>query len=79
MEVRKIVLVLDGEMKRADIQKVLQLKNDENFRLQYIIPTLPLGYIEMKYPANLKHPNQKYRLTKSGLELKKTIERRKPI
>jgi ATP-dependent DNA helicase RecG len=77
MEAKKVVLVLNGEMKRADIQKTLQLKNDENFRLQYIIPTLELGYIEMKYPDNPKHPDQKYRLTKKGLEIKKLLEARK--
>ncbi len=71
MEVRKIVLVLNGEMKRAELQKLLQLKNDENFRLQYIMPALESGLIEMKYPESPNHPEQKYRLTESGKQLKK--------
>lgn len=74
VEVKKVISVLNGEMKRSEIQKILELKNDDNFRLQYIIPTLELGYIEMKYPDNPKHPNQKYKLTKIGLETKKALE-----
>lgn len=73
MEVKKVILVLNGEMKRADIQKDLQLKNDENFRIQYILPALESGMIEMKYPESPKHPEQKYRLTELGKQLKKNL------
>jgi predicted HTH transcriptional regulator len=41
-EVKKLILVLDGEMKRADIQSKLGLKHDDYFRTQYIIPALEL-------------------------------------
>jgi len=69
MEVKKIVIILDGEMKRAEIQEILQLKNDENFRTQYILPSLADGYIEMKYTDSPNHPDQKYRLTDKGKDL----------
>jgi len=75
MEVKKVILVLNGEMKRADIQKNLQLKNDENFRLQYILPALESGMIEMKYPESPKHPEQRYRLTELGKQLKKNLDK----
>jgi len=65
-EVRRVVLVLKGEMKRAEIQKLLDLKHDDYFRLNYINPALETGYIEMKYPESLNHPDQRYRLTEKG-------------
>ena len=74
MGVKKLVLVLEGEMKRAEIQKTLQLKNDENFSLQYIIPAIESGHIVMKYPESPKHPDQKYKLTKKGEDLKTNLE-----
>jgi len=72
-EIKRVVLVLKGEMKRADIQKELDLKHDDFFRLNYIIPALESGFVEMTHPDNLTHPNQKYRLTPKGIELKKKI------
>ena len=44
-EVKKLILVLDGEMKRADIQSKLGLKHDDYFRTQYIIPALELVWL----------------------------------
>jgi len=73
IEVEKVVLVLDGEMKRIDIQRTLQLKHDDYFRLNYILPAINLGLIEMKYPNSLKHPNQRYLLTLRGERLKKGL------
>ena len=61
-------------MKRAEIQSALQLKHDENFRLQYIFPALDLGIIEMTYPDSPNHPQQKYRLTEKGLKLKENLK-----
>jgi len=75
MEVKKVILALIGEMKRAELQKNLQLKNDENFRIHYILPALESGMIEMKYPEIPKHPEQKYRLTELGKQLKNTLEK----
>lgn len=74
-EVRRVVLVLNGEMKRADIQKILQLKHDDFFRVNYIIPSLNSGCVEMKYPDNPNHPNQRYRLTTKGKRLKTKLKK----
>ncbi len=73
-EVKRVVIVLNGEQKRSDIQKSLQLKHDDYFRLNYIIPALESNVIELKYPNTPNHPKQKYRLTKKGLDLKKQLE-----
>ena len=72
-EIQKVILVLNGEMKRSDIQKVLQLKHDDFFRTNYINPSLEDDYIEMTDPENPKNPNQQYRLTLKGIELLKKI------
>lgn len=74
-EVRRVGLVLNGEMKRTDIQKILQLKHDDFFRVNYIIPSLSSGYVEMKYPDNPNHPNQRYRLTTKGKRLKTKLKK----
>lgn len=75
--IRRIALVLKGEMKRAEIQKALQLKHDDFFRTNYIIPALESGYIEMTVPDAPTSPKQRYRLTKKGLDLKKKLQFKK--
>lgn len=66
IEIRKVIMVLSGEMKRSEIQEILQLKHREYFMNNYIKPALKKEYIEMKYPDKPEHPKQKYRLTKKG-------------
>jgi len=73
-EVKRVIIVLNGEQKRSDIQKSLQLKHDDYFRLNYIIPAIESHIIELKYPDIPNHPKQKYRLTKKGLDLKKQFK-----
>ena len=76
VEIERVIYVLEDEMKRAEIQKVLQLKHDDYFRMYYILPALDVGVIEMTYPDSPNHPKQKYRLTAKGREIKKHIEKR---
>lgn len=68
-EVEKVVLVMNGEMKRAEIQKKLQLKHREHFVDNYMNPALENGLIEMKYPDSPNHPKQRYTLTEKGKTL----------
>jgi len=65
---------MNGEMKRAEIQLALQLKHDDFFRIQYIIPALESGVIEMTYPDIPNHPKQRYKLTAKGLKIKKQLQ-----
>ncbi|MFA7672099.1 MAG: DUF4062 domain-containing protein [Sphaerochaetaceae bacterium] len=70
VEVRNLLKVLgDSEMSRKEIQQVLGLKHEGNFRENYLEPALELGLIEMKYPDSPNHPNQKYLMMKEGKEL----------
>lgn len=73
-EVLKILKVLEGEMKRSEIQAALQLKHDDNFRIQYILPALESKMIEMTFPKSPNHPKQKYRLTVFGKRFKQSLK-----
>ena len=73
-EVKRIIYVLNGEMKRIEIQKILNLKHKGNFRDNYLIPCLENELIEMSIPDKPNSSKQKYRLTAKGLKLKKTIK-----
>jgi len=61
--------VIQGEMKRIEIQNALKLKNNEHFRLAYLTPVLAQGVIEMTQPESPKSPTQRYRLTAKGRTL----------
>ena len=70
MEVKRLLMVVKGEMKRKEIQTALSLKNDDHFRLAYLTPALTDGIIEMTLPDSPKSPTQRYRLTAKGKQLK---------
>ncbi len=69
-QINKLIGVLFGEMKIGEIQELLSLKDSKNFRNNYLKPALENGYIEMTDPLKPNNPNQKYRLTQKGKELK---------
>ncbi len=76
-EIKRVVLVVSSEMKRTEIQKILDLSSDDFFRVNYILPTLESGFIEMTFPDSPNHPNQRYRLTVKGIALKKKLQKSK--
>ncbi|NLB11604.1 transcriptional regulator, partial [bacterium] len=70
VEVRNLLKALGNSgMSRKEIQQVLGLKHEGNFRENYLEPAIKLGLIEMKYPDSPNHPRQKYLITKKGKEL----------
>lgn len=73
----RIIWVIEGEMKSADIQQILQLKHREYFRDNYLLPAIEANYVELKFPNSPKHPNQQYRLTQTGIALKKQLQKTK--
>jgi len=74
IEIKKIVLVLDGAMKRSEIQTLLDLKHDDYFRVHYIQPALEQGLIQMRYPETPNHPKQRYLLTDKGKEFRQKLK-----
>jgi ATP-dependent DNA helicase RecG len=67
--VKNLIKVSDGEMSREELQEILQLKNRDYFRINYINVALDSGWIEMT-EVEPNHPEQKYRLTEKGLKIK---------
>jgi len=65
-EVRKLLMVCQGEMTREELQKKLHLKGLANFRRLYFTPALEGGYIEMTIPGKPNSRLQMYRLTAKG-------------
>jgi ATP-dependent DNA helicase RecG len=73
-EAERVVLVLNGEMKRTEIQSLLQLKHEDYFRDTYLTPALKTGLVEMTLPDKPKSSKQRYRLTAKGEALKKKLK-----
>ena len=71
--IRRVVMVTNGELKRSEIQETLQLKHDDFFRINYMLPALSAGFIEMTHPDNPNYFKQKYRLTVKGEAHKKQL------
>ena len=68
-EVRRLLSVLHGEMKRSEMQQLLGLRHEDSFRAIYLVPSLKAGLIEMTIPDKPNSRFQKYRLTKKGMTL----------
>jgi predicted transcriptional regulator len=66
-------LLLTDEKRIVDMLKELKLTDKVNFRNNYLKPALENGYIEMTDPLKPNNPNQKYRLTQKGKELKSRL------
>ena len=65
-EVGRLLAVIQGEMKRSELQQALALKHEDHFRDAYLTPALSLGLIEMTIPDKPRSRLQRYRLTARG-------------
>ena len=72
-EVKRIVIIIRGEMKRIEIQRAMSFKSADHFRKAYLEPALSSGLIEMTKPESPNSPVQKYRLTQQGEALRKLL------
>ena len=72
-QVTELVMALENEMDRQEIQNKLGLSHRENFRPNYIKPALEQGVIEMTIPDKPNSRLQKYRLTMLGKQLKSNL------
>jgi ATP-dependent DNA helicase RecG len=75
--VKRVVLVLEGDLKRVEIQELLGLRDRVNFVSNYLEPSLFSFHIEMTIPEIPTHQEQRYRLTDKGLALKKKLQKSK--
>jgi ATP-dependent DNA helicase RecG len=64
------VLQLSQEwINRGDLFDTMGLTNQSTNRKKYLDPLLELEWIQLEYPQNLTHPNQRYKVTESGARL----------
>jgi predicted HTH transcriptional regulator len=79
-EVAKLLVACRGAMTRKELQEVLALKGEDNFRKLYLTPALALGALEMTIPDKPNSRSQKYRLTNKGRALLRALQpgRKKP-
>ena len=69
-EVLQIIKALKAkQLNRTQLQVVLKLKSQANFRDRYLQPALKSGLIEMTIPEKPNSRLQKYRLTGEGKHL----------
>lgn len=64
-----VLLELNKEYTKKELQEKLELKNDEYFRKSYMLPLLDMKILEMTIPDKPKSSKQKYRLTKKGMRI----------
>lgn len=60
-EVERLLSVMSGEMTRREMQVLLGLNDEKNFRQRYLLPALSAGVVEMTVPDKPKSRLQKYR------------------
>lgn len=72
-QVKELIKVLDKEMDRQEIQDKLGLSHRENFRANYLKPSLEQEFVEMTIPDKPNSRLQKYRLTIFGKQLKEKL------
>lgn len=75
-QVLDLIIHLDGEMSREEIQQKLKLTHRENFRKFYLKPSLAAGIIEMTLPDKPNSRYQKYRLTEKGKKMKTNLKKK---
>lgn len=73
--INKLVSIMESIHSRDELQELLGLRDRKSFRKNYIEPAIKEGYIEMTLPDKPTSKNQRYRLTKKGLSLKKQLKR----
>lgn len=72
--VKRILLVMKGEMKRVEIQEALSIRHEDYFRDAYFVPALEAGYIEMTIPGKPRSSKQKYYLTEKGKKIRESLQ-----
>ncbi len=78
-QVRSLIINIEGDMSREEIQEKLKLTHRENFRKFYLLPTLSAELIEMTIPNKPNSKNQRYRLTKKGKQMKNKLMNKNKI
>ena len=72
-----IIIFEEKEMSVGEILKVYKqvYKSHWYFKKHFIVPAIQENLVEMTHPDVPNHPNQKYRLTPKGIELKEVFKK----
>ncbi len=73
-EVKKLILASKGEQSKAELQQLLGLKDEKNFREVYLQKALNHEWFERTIPDKPNSKNQKYRLTAKGRALQELLK-----
>ena len=65
-EVARLLRACEKPVSRADLQRILGLKDREHLRKAYLAPALAVGHIERTLPEKPQSRLQQYRLTMLG-------------
>jgi len=68
-KVKEILMAVEAWIGREELFKKVGLTNQYKNRKKYLDPLLDFGWIEMKYPDNTTHPEQRYKISESGKRL----------
>lgn len=69
-EMETLILLVEGEMSRAELQSLAGFKDRMYFMQKFIEPGLTKGIIEMTQPDKPNSRSQKYRLTTKAISIK---------
>ena len=69
---RRLLAVMVGEMKRAEIQETWGLRHEDHFRDAYLGPALEAGVFEMTIPDKPRSSKHRYRLKRGRAVLQTT-------
>lgn len=69
-QVQDLLKVFRGEHSRTVLQNHLGLSDRENFRINYLVPAIENGFVELTIADKPKSSKQKYRLTEKGRKAK---------
>ncbi|AAY39954.1 ATP-dependent DNA helicase recG [Pseudomonas syringae pv. syringae B728a] len=73
-EVEKLIVLVNGDIKRIELQHQLKLADAEHFRKHYLSPALEQGVLAMTIPEKPTSSNQRYRLTSLGKIVRKRLD-----
>lgn len=73
-EVEKLIVLVNGDIKRIELPHQLKLADAEHFRKHYLLPALEQGVLAMTIPEKPTSSNQRYRLTSQGKIVRKRLD-----
>lgn len=73
-QVAKLLLAVEGELLREEVQERLGISDRKYFRMDFLAPAVDAGLVELTIPDKPRSPKQRYRLTAAGRALRDKLE-----